>query len=240
MRDPDEVYESVKKTVLRRKRRKKTVRVALLTAAVAVELAALVIGVKVLFMNDTNEKHARAQEYEEEGPEERFQRIRATFSDERMAELYFPNGYTGYRYPVLPLMSTWPYGNPGEMLRVCQIPEDVLATMSTDELLQSVLMYPMWINAMVYSSMEQGNAMVRRSFNGLAELCEREDRCECLLKLIGEHPDWFEPQLSSYDNELSSMYQTSRSIYSVIGNLIQYHGFEEVQEEVYRKLRIVS
>ena len=37
-------------------------------------------------------------------------------SDAEIAKAYFPEDYIGYRYPVLPTMSTWPYGNHADTL----------------------------------------------------------------------------------------------------------------------------
>ena len=235
MRDPNEVFERVKKKVTGRERRRKIARIALGVTVASVEIVILVIGVKLLLATTKDASNATAKEYDE-NVTVNLPRPKTKYTDEQMAEMYFPEDYIGYRYPVLPLMSTWPYGNHGDMLRVCRIPEDILATMSTEELLQSVLVYPLWSDAMVYSSMEQGHEMLRRNFNGLAELCEREDRCQCLLKLIDEHPDWFELKPYPYPVHSEELHPVARPG-NVVDDLVRYHGFDEVKEEVYRKLR---
>lgn len=86
--------------------------------------------------------------------------------DRDIAEAYYPYGYEGYYYPALPLMSNWPYGNHATMINACQIPEEVLKDMLTEQLVQTVMAY----------------GAIKRSFNGLRELYLREDALECLEK----------------------------------------------------------
>ena len=230
MRDPNEVFERVKKKVTGRERRRKIARIALGVTVVTVEIAILVIGVKLLLTTTNDNSNAVAHE-NNESVTVNLPRPKSKYTDEELAELYFPKGYTGYRYPVIPLMSTWPYGNHADMVRVCQIPEDVLASMSTEDLLQSVLTYPLWFDSYAWSSMEEGHEVLLRTFNGLEELCKREDRIECLLRLIDEHEDWFQPARITSDHDVPIIFNAAE-------DLVVYYNFGEVKDEVYRKLRI--
>jgi len=68
-------------------------------------------------------------------------------------QLYYPEGYIGYKYPVRPGMEEWSQlKNHQEMVDVCEIPEDVVASMSDEELAESVLMYPLSIDAFLYDT----------------------------------------------------------------------------------------
>ena len=102
--------------------------------------------------------------------------------DRNIAEAYYPYGYEGYYYPALPLMSNWPYGNHATMINACQIPEDILKDMSTDQLVQTVMAYPLWGDVLAYDSREVAYGLIKGSFNGLRELYSREDAAECLEK----------------------------------------------------------
>jgi hypothetical protein len=100
--------------------------------------------------------------------------------DRNIAEAYYPYGYEGYYYPALPLMSNWPYGNHATMINACQIPEEVLKNMPTEQLVQTVMAYPLWGDVLAYDSREMAYGAIKRSFNGLRELYLREDALECL------------------------------------------------------------
>ena len=102
--------------------------------------------------------------------------------DRNIAEAYYPYGYEGYYYPALPLMSNWPYGNHATMINACQIPEDVLKGMPTEQLVQTVMAYPLWADVLAYDSREMAYGAIKRSFNGLRELYLREDASEYLEK----------------------------------------------------------
>lgn len=102
--------------------------------------------------------------------------------DRDIAEAYYPYGYEGYYYPALPLMSNWPYGNHATMINACQIPEEVLKNMPTEQLVQTVMAYPLWGDVLAYDSREMAYGAIKRSFNGLRELYLREDASEHLEK----------------------------------------------------------
>ena len=81
-----------------------------------------------------------------------------------------------YVYPVLPGTDEWnALKGHGEMLAVCQIPEDILKALSTEDLLEVVLDYPLMGDMFSYSTMEQGFLRVQKQFNGLQELTSRDD-----------------------------------------------------------------
>jgi len=107
--------------------------------------------------------------------------------DDLVSEYYFSDGYIGYRYPILPGMSSWPYGNHQAMTNACQIPEQLLTNMTTDELLVTVLYYPLFGDIYAYDSLEMGYEVLKKQFNGLRELCNREDRYESMTHFYSQN-----------------------------------------------------
>ncbi|MCL2718346.1 MAG: hypothetical protein FWE14_06160 [Lachnospiraceae bacterium] len=89
----------------------------------------------------------------------------------------------GYSYPVRPNMQEWSvlYDHM-DMIAACQIPDEYLRKMSTAELVQSFLNYPLLIDMFVYSTYDMGYKAVSMVFNGLQELENREDAGTELLK----------------------------------------------------------
>jgi len=109
-------------------------------------------------------------------------------------EEFYPQGYIGYRYPERPGTEIWGYYGyvgPGRL----QIPEGVIAGMSTDELAQSVVCYPWygWQAEMMLSSLsEQPPSFVRdwfdrryNEFPAMQALARRGDARQALEKLDG-------------------------------------------------------
>lgn len=156
---------------------KKTVRIIAVCAVVFV--LTMLVGVKYA------EKKAKAEGGRNVENSER----KPAAEDSRIAEAYFPEWYCGYRYPVLPEMSTWPYGNHGEMVHVCRIPEDRLKKMTTRELFETVLLYPLLADRLTGSDISGNTAQT--AFNGLRDLFEREDRTECMLSWLKDNREEF-------------------------------------------------
>ncbi|MBQ6105006.1 MAG: hypothetical protein IJL03_03545 [Lachnospiraceae bacterium] len=165
-------------------------------------------------------------------------------TDQEIMDMYFPAEYTGYRYPSLPGMTTWAYGNHADMVKACRIPDEVLSGMSTENLVQTVLFYPLFPDVLAYDSMDMGYNAIKQSFNGLSELCKRTDRNEALLAVVRDHKNWF------FDNEpitvegIAVMPEEAqipyKSIHQTILFLIRSEDFSGVREEVAAELRIVG
>lgn len=83
-----------------------------------------------------------------------------------------------YVYPVLPGTDAWNAMSTTERCDACQIPEDILKSLSTRDLLIAVLDYPLMVDMHSYSNMEQGFLSVKNQFNGLQELVSRPDAKE--------------------------------------------------------------
>ncbi|MBR1705817.1 MAG: hypothetical protein IJ721_03390 [Bacteroidales bacterium] len=75
-----------------------------------------------------------------------------------------------------------------EKVDVCQIPEDQLAAMATDDLVRLCLDYPLLLDAYAFNSIEEGLTTVLSRFNGFKELVSRKDvypaTCRTLLTKV--------------------------------------------------------
>ena len=68
-----------------------------------------------------------------------------------------------------------------EMQSACQIPDDVLPNLSTEELVQICMDYPLFGNYLAYDNETFGIKKVMAGFNGFEELKKRTDAAEKLL-----------------------------------------------------------
>lgn len=60
-----------------------------------------------------------------------------------------------------------------DKIAACQIPEDILESMTTEALSQTVANYPLAVNLFVYDDLSVGYEKVKSQFNGLQELERR-------------------------------------------------------------------
>ncbi len=89
-----------------------------------------------------------------------------------------------YDYPIKPGTDGWKaFGSHEEMLKACQIPEELLHRMSTAALVETVLNYPLSVDWWAYDSTEIGIKHVSGQFNGLSELLSRNDAGVGLIAL---------------------------------------------------------
>lgn len=90
-----------------------------------------------------------------------------------------------YQYPVVPGTSEWAsLTSSEEMVKACTIPEALLADISTEDLLDLVLQYPLLSSYELSSqnAVDGFEAMIT-DFNGLKTLLTREDLKEILLSV---------------------------------------------------------
>ncbi len=91
-----------------------------------------------------------------------------------------------YEYPIYPGDAEWAEYDARERVQMLQIPEGILAKLTTRELVEVVAAYPRLSNIFYYDTYEMGYNAVKRSFNGLAELAKRDDATECLIEYYTE------------------------------------------------------
>jgi hypothetical protein len=96
-------------------------------------------------------------------------------------------GGDAYEYPIRPGSADWKaLQTHDEMVQVTQVEESLLASMSDDGLMQTVLSYPLFGDVLAYNSPQQGFDAIRSNFGGLRELLEREGAAEVLLRRYQE------------------------------------------------------
>lgn len=79
-------------------------------------------------------------------------------------------------YPVKPGTSTWfELSSHDEMIKACQIPEEILKSTPTKELIELCLNYPLLGDIFAYNKIQEGVSRVSEQFNGLNELINRDD-----------------------------------------------------------------
>ena len=92
-----------------------------------------------------------------------------------------------YQYPLVPGMEEWKtLDSLQKKAEACQIPEDILGSMTTEALIETVVNYPLFINVFAYDNKKTGLEHVKGYFNGLQELYERNDAIEKTEIYIGE------------------------------------------------------
>lgn len=81
-----------------------------------------------------------------------------------------------YNWPLKPGMPQWKeLKTHDEMLEVLQIPSEMIQKMTTNELAQTCLHYPLFADIWAFFSLQDGMEQVTAGFNGLQELFRRED-----------------------------------------------------------------
>lgn len=97
-----------------------------------------------------------------------------------------------YLYPVTPGSDEWDnFDTIYEMIEACEIPEDMLKSMTTEALSQTVLNYPLLMDLLASNNARKGFEAMLSNFNGLRELSKRTDARDYLaneyLKLLEEN-----------------------------------------------------
>lgn len=125
---------------------------------------------------------------------------------------YLPDGEI-YEYPVTPRKTPeqWKkFTSHGQMLDACQIPDDILDTMTTRQLLLTCVDYPLAADALAYADLNTDPfEFVIGKHNGLTELFKRPDFSAELAALykyytesVSEDPEKFDALLNESDPEL--------------------------------------
>jgi len=87
-------------------------------------------------------------------------------------------------YPVKPGSAEWKkLSSHQEMVQICQIPAGTLSFISTKELAQICLNYPLFFTMKAFNNLQLGFNQVSTEFNGFQELFKRDDAGNVLLEL---------------------------------------------------------
>ncbi|MDR1155154.1 MAG: hypothetical protein LBL04_10600 [Bacteroidales bacterium] len=87
-----------------------------------------------------------------------------------------------WNYPVEPGTEEWKELGIQGRLDACQIPEDVLSSLSTADLTEICLQYPLLIDLLAFNCKDEGIDRLFINFNGIRELFKREEASKELLK----------------------------------------------------------
>lgn len=92
-----------------------------------------------------------------------------------------------YQYPVVPGMTEWyDLKSLQEKSDACQIPYDILPNMTTEALVETVVDYPLFVNAFAYDIPQMGLSHIKEYYNGLQELYTRDDAIKKIEVFIKE------------------------------------------------------
>lgn len=88
-----------------------------------------------------------------------------------------------YEWPIKPGSHEWKaLKTHDEMVEVLQIPIGTLKNMSTDDLVETCLSYPLYLDILAFNSVQEGIDKMFANFNGFQELMIRSDVGKKLLK----------------------------------------------------------
>ena len=104
-------------------------------------------------------------------------------------------------FPVKPGMAEWKsLKNIFERRNACQIPDDVLPALSTEQLIEVCLRYPLLLDIWAFDNILTGLDKYSRDFNGFRELIKRNDAALVLIqKYKEENPLAIDKEWSSYE-----------------------------------------
>ena len=71
-----------------------------------------------------------------------------------------------------------------QKIDACRIPDNLLPLLSTEELVEICMEYPLLIDAYAYNNIVEGMQQVTSRFNGFQELFKRKDNCICLFDYL--------------------------------------------------------
>lgn len=97
--------------------------------------------------------------------------------------LYAQQSYGVYDYPIKPGTAEWKtLTSHDQMINVCQIPQAIIANMTTEDLIETCLNYPLFGDILAFEQIQNGFEVVSAHFNGMKELLKRKDAGTVLLK----------------------------------------------------------
>lgn len=86
-------------------------------------------------------------------------------------------------YPIKPGTERWKQlKNHKEKVDVCQIPDSILANLSTNDLIEICLQYPLLIDILAFNNTQDGVNKIKSNFNGFNELLNRNESGKLLIK----------------------------------------------------------
>jgi hypothetical protein len=105
-------------------------------------------------------------------------------------------------YPIKPGSEQWKkIESNEEMIKACQIPEEILSSLSTEELTDICLQYPLLYDVFAFNNLNNGIDKLFSDFNGIRELYKRKDILKNLIKRYAQKVQSF----SLLDEQISDL-----------------------------------
>lgn len=99
--------------------------------------------------------------------------------------LLFAQEEVTWDYPVKPGSEEWKTLNsPEKMYDAVQIPKDILEKISTQELAELCVNYPLFGTILAHNSVQSGFNYMKNNFNGMLELLDRPDVASVMIKVF--------------------------------------------------------
>ncbi|MDE5810266.1 MAG: hypothetical protein K2H59_08320 [Muribaculaceae bacterium] len=140
---------------------------------------------------------------------------------------------TGFTFP-----DGWQYLETNdERWAALQIPKDMLSTMSTEDLVEACMNYPLATDCFFYNIIEQGVASVISRFNGFAELKRRDDAFEKVLDFYSRKLDEIITFSNNIGYSFSSLEFAFYERFIISGYLVQVDELSKCERlrELYSK-----
>lgn len=101
--------------------------------------------------------------------------------------LSFAQQEVTWDYPVKPGSEEWKkLSSHQEMVQICQVPNEVLSLLSTKDLANICLNYPLFFTMKAFNNLQLGFNQVSTEFNGFQELYKRNDAGTVLVEIYKE------------------------------------------------------
>ena len=95
-----------------------------------------------------------------------------------------------YEYRIVPGMEEWAeYDTLERKINACHVPDQLLESMTTEALVDTVLNYPLLINMFAFNTLDAGVRSVASYFGGIDELFSREGAAEELRAYMASAED---------------------------------------------------
>ncbi len=151
-----------------------------------------------------------------------------------------------YKYPVNIGSEKWnSFTNVLDRREACYVPEELLASMSTPALVETVVTWPLFIDVTCFDTIEMGIDWVSEYFGGIEELKKRGDAYQCLVDFINIHcPDYLscdsEEDFDKCKNDFELNNETDIEFISIINaqTLITY--FNHINKKSNSDMRSVQ
>ncbi len=92
-----------------------------------------------------------------------------------------PSNDVAYDYPIVPGTDQWKaFTSRDQRVAACHVDAELLESMTTRALVETVLTYPMLIDMYAYNTLQEGIEHVSQDFAGISILKERSDAAACL------------------------------------------------------------